>query len=1318
VNDLSRLSDAELQALYESRRQSPSSNLSEMSDDQLKSLYAQRSTPSHASSTRPAVSQLDAAGRAALQGVTLNLSDEMKGLAAASPIPGARPGSMNAVHAIAGGARMLTERLWGSGSGRKAYSEAVMADRKANEAARKDNPWTYFAGELAGGVAVPLGAVGHGLRGMTAAGAGYGAAAGFGAGEGAADSALGAGVGGVIGGAIGAAIPSVAQGVGALARATGLPQLVRGSVNPTRQAEREVAEAFARDARGTAPRLDAADFAAGRMDGQPVVVADMGGESVRRQARAASNLSTEASDALRGVTEPRYDGQADRFRNFMDDMFGGPNSLDSTRLADDIAGAARSVNTPAYAAANKAAESVTLWDDTLHALSQSPAVYKAMQGVDERAANRAVREGVQPIRNPFTRDENGFLQWRTLDDGSTVTPNLEYWNIVKQNLDDEIGSRMRAGENGRARDIIDIRDQLVTHIDNMVPEYAAARSGAAAFFKADNALEAGQKFLSASKDINITDAAKALRAMSPEERGMFERGFAAELMRRTQGAGNVARIFDNPTMKQKIGMAMGDDRAGALEAFARREQIMQILKERVGGNSSTAQQLISTSTLGGAGIGFGAGGDPFSMTAGAALGTLTRAGQLKVKEKVAREIGQILTSTDPAVITQIMARSENPGAITKAMGEIQKALTKGATQRGGAGASASVAVPAAEDNEAAPGLSRGGFVDEVEDMIRKRIMGDGDQRPFDGYAEGGRVGILNRLARPFIRAYHGSPHDFDKFDMSKIGTGEGAQTFGHGLYFADNEAVARSYRDSLSGLRNHVLVDGTPVKAGASIARSTPEERAAIFARQALDEGVDLAQKARAIRMRAREAEIAPERLTSFQREGGWGDHKSLNDAASILDDWAKRDVRPDRGRMYEVNIHASPDDFLDWDKPLREQGANVQGVLGEMKHGPRPTPSSWKRVAGNDQERPHYADQYGSKVVDHGGWFTAFSPNGQALGDAKSAAKAKSLIAQEADFFNSLRGEDVHRFLGPKPEAAKALRDRGIPGIKYLDQGSRAAGDGSRNYVVFRDDIIDILRKYGIMAPVAGGAVASAQGRQEGYAGGGKVRGGLDAIVSSVSKWFPEDRRLRDVGDPAAARREAENIASRMKRSGDITDADSYADWILSQRMDAASKALPNADLASQFADHAASLGYRPKPEWDRGGSAYVPIFMDNLTRSGQVNRRTPEIPLMIGLGDRDAISPLRSAFKARFADHAPYYRSTVSVDPVSGNKLDDALSLLDWVKGGKVGPPPLIRDAYIIPGTGDAGRAEGYKKFWSTLPVSAGALSAMSADGADAAR
>src|SRR5262245_55132228 len=38
---------------------------------------------------------------------------------------------------------------------------------------------------------------------------------------------------------------------------------------------------------------------------------------------------------------------------------------------------------------------------------------------------------------------------------------------------------------------------------------------------------------------------------------------------------------------------------------------------------------------------------------------------------------------------------------------------------------------------------------------------------------------LPRINNP-IRAYHGSPHDFERFDASKIGTGEGAQSYGHG----------------------------------------------------------------------------------------------------------------------------------------------------------------------------------------------------------------------------------------------------------------------------------------------------------------------------------------------------------------------------------------------------------------------------------------------------------------------------------------------------------------------------------------------------------
>ena len=71
-----------------------------------------------------------------------------------------------------------------------------------------------------------------------------------------------------------------------------------------------------------------------------------------------------------------------------------------------------------------------------------------------------------------------------------------------------------------------------------------------------------------------------------------------------------------------------------------------------------------------------------------------------------------------------------------------------------------------------------------------------------------------------------------------------------------------------------------------------------------------------------------------------------------------------------------------------------------------------------------------------------------------------------------------LYRGAAQDPFAATArLREAGIPGIRYLDQGSRGGGAGTSNYVLFRDDIIDILKKYGIAGGVGGGLAGSSGG-------------------------------------------------------------------------------------------------------------------------------------------------------------------------------------------------------------------------------------------------
>lgn len=85
---------------------------------------------------------------------------------------------------------------------------------------------------------------------------------------------------------------------------------------------------------------------------------------------------------------------------------------------------------------------------------------------------------------------------------------------------------------------------------------------------------------------------------------------------------------------------------------------------------------------------------------------------------------------------------------------------------------------------AAPDMAR--LIGILTETQRARMLADFRKVMAD---RGGYIGPL----------HHGSPHEFDKFDATKMGTGEGAQAFGHGLYFSESPDVADFYRRSLTG---------------------------------------------------------------------------------------------------------------------------------------------------------------------------------------------------------------------------------------------------------------------------------------------------------------------------------------------------------------------------------------------------------------------------------------------------------------------------------------------------------------------------------------
>lgn len=289
-----------------------------------------------------------------------------------------------------------------------------------------------------------------------------------------------------------------------------------------------------------------------------------------------------------------------------------------------------------------------------------------------------------------------------------------------------------------------------------------------------------------------------------------------------------------------------------------------------------------------------------------------------------------------------------------------------------------------------------------------------------------------------IRAFHGSPHNFTRFDASKIGTGEGAQAYGHGLYFAENPGVAESYK--FAGQPGYVnpitqkTVQDTYDRISGNL---RPGEDAITATRDALQ--------------RAYEMESNPHAKQRFA------------DAMNNMGDF----VGPNKkGKMYEVNINADPAHFLDWDKPLKQQGIV-------------------------DKLPPEFLDQAKREAYN------------RALAST-SKARADELWSMVKDPTNAPGGFAVEagKYMR-SPEISADLNSRGIPGIKYLDQGSRGAviptssqhmykpwggtldvPKPSSNYVMFpgTEDMIDIIRKYGIVGAPAGALGMGALADQSQY--------------------------------------------------------------------------------------------------------------------------------------------------------------------------------------------------------------------------------------------
>jgi hypothetical protein len=283
----------------------------------------------------------------------------------------------------------------------------------------------------------------------------------------------------------------------------------------------------------------------------------------------------------------------------------------------------------------------------------------------------------------------------------------------------------------------------------------------------------------------------------------------------------------------------------------------------------------------------------------------------------------------------------------------------------------------------------------------------------------GGADTLADLAR--LTTYHGTPHQFPPtpdnplgaFDASKIGTGEGEQAYGYGLYLAETPRVAETY----AGTRRSGMMPvaggmeyAIPEQALSELQTLVPPQNQSdsfkegfqAYLGDLISPGVEDRPDPSAIAQTVlKNAWRYTDDETAYQQ----GVMEAIQRSEPILQKVYQA------GSLYTADLpDAMIDKMLDWDKPLNQQTSAVVEALNKL-------PPDVKAHLGIGKHK------------DLKGGIDIYQPLGGLQGDAA---------------------------------ASELLRKAGIVGIKYLDKSSRGIGKGSRNFVVFpgEESNVKILKR------------------------------------------------------------------------------------------------------------------------------------------------------------------------------------------------------------------------------------------------------------------
>lgn len=175
------------------------------------------------------------------------------------------------------------------------------------------------------------------------------------------------------------------------------------------------------------------------------------------------------------------------------------------------------------------------------------------------------------------------------------------------------------------------------------------------------------------------------------------------------------------------------------------------------------------------------------------------------------------------------------------------------------------------------------------------------------------------------KAWHGTPYDFKRFDIGKIGDGVGDQVHGWGLYFAKDRKISEAYKEVLGADAGAVIVDGVTYKideegdwataAGQKLIDNDPLE----FVLDTFDAMGGSKNKESAIKS-------LKERIAGTRRTANTESYiAKLEEAINIIE---KADLKYENtSRLLKVEVPEN-DVLLDEQKTFINQNKNVQALL------------------------------------------------------------------------------------------------------------------------------------------------------------------------------------------------------------------------------------------------------------------------------------------------------------------------------------------------------------------------------------------------------